>query len=137
MPQYFFVGKSGALRSERLMSRIRSTETRASTNPHLLNFDNGTTDALNEHLHADHGENQAHHSRNDLDAVVSDVFDDAFARDEEHIPPHSSARTGLKNRASGASGLGCALSLYSLFHKVPLRKYAKAPTFQNLRSGLM
>jgi hypothetical protein len=63
-----------------LSRRRRFTETStASTNSHLLKLGNGTTDALNEHLYTDHGENQTHHSRNDLDAVVSDVFNDAFA----------------------------------------------------------
>jgi hypothetical protein len=68
----------------RLQSRIRFAGTHASTNPHLLKLGDITTDAVNEHLGTDYGKNQTHQSRNDLDAVVADEFDEAFSRGEKH-----------------------------------------------------
>jgi hypothetical protein len=38
---------------------------------------------LYEHLHADDGQDQAHHSSDYVDSILSDVFDELLSRDEE------------------------------------------------------
>ena len=49
----------------------------------VLEFRHRPANAVDQHLHADDGEDEAHESGNDLDAVVANVFDETLTGDEE------------------------------------------------------